>query len=267
MEINTYTTLLTSYSTFLCSIILFLRWRVKKLGPVGNGGTVLISSWKCNDQYLLWYPSILGRDMVCSLSYFICARLSFRCSLLCLHCWNLQSEVRLLLGNPSNIHTYMPSIGSLCLIINFSITHVCINHSPEKWRFWSLQSLLLPQFFLLPEETCAHAAISRQTSKLVPFFYPFLKLLILQKNVTFKIFPKIYYWLWSEKSISQYTYIFTKCNDDFQFSILSKILWGVGFSLSGLKRQFIFYSSFSLHSTENLHEQKYFLKRCSSCSV
>ena len=35
----------------LCSIIFFLRWRIKKLSTGvawGYGGTVLISSWKCN---------------------------------------------------------------------------------------------------------------------------------------------------------------------------------------------------------------------------
>ena len=39
---------------------------------------------------------------------------------------------------------------------------------------------------------------------------------------------------------------------------ISKILWGVGFSLSAPKSRFIFYNSFSLRLTENLHEQKTF---------
>ena len=51
-------------------------------GARGNGGTVLISS--CVITVLVRYPSIL-------------------------------------LGYPSNIHAFMPSIGSRCVIVNFSI--------------------------------------------------------------------------------------------------------------------------------------------------
>ena len=72
-------------------------------------GTVLISSWKCNYQYLLGYQSIL-------------------------------------LGYPGNIHTCMASISSLCVSIIFFTLHVCINRSPGNWRFRSLQSKFLPQF-------------------------------------------------------------------------------------------------------------------------
>ena len=48
---------------------------------------------------------------------------------------------------------------------------------------------------------------------------------------------------------------------------ISKILWGLGFSLRAPKRQFIFYNSFSLWLTENLHKQKRFLKTWSTCFV
>ena len=56
---------------------------------------------------------------------------------------------------------------------------------------------------------------------------------------------------------------------DWQFQIfyISKILWGVGFSSSAPKRWFIFYNSFSLRLTENLHEQKHFLKTWYTCFV
>ena len=47
----------------------------------------------------------------------------------------------------------------------------------------------------------------------------------------------------------------------------SKIKGCENFSRSAPKTRFIFYISFSLEVTENLHEQKYFLKRCSSCFV
>ena len=58
----------------------FSEMNIKKVthgveGPRRKGGTILISSWKCNYQYLHGYPSTL-------------------------------------LGYPLNIHTYMPSIGS-----------------------------------------------------------------------------------------------------------------------------------------------------------
>ena len=45
------------------------------------------------------------------------------------------------------------------------------------------------------------------------------------------------------------------------------ILWGVDFSLSAPKCQFIFYNPFSLCSTKNLHEQKHFLKIWYTCFV
>ena len=46
-----YTTHLNQIIHLLCSIIFFLRWRVKKLstaGGLGDGGIVLILSWRCN---------------------------------------------------------------------------------------------------------------------------------------------------------------------------------------------------------------------------
>ena len=74
----------------------------------------------------------------------------------------------------------------------------------------------------------------------------------------FKKFHAIYYSFFSERGIP------VECN--FKFSI-SKILWGEGFSLSASKSRFIFYNSFSLRLTENLHEQKHFHQRCASCFV
>ena len=66
----------------LCSIIIIVRWILKKLPKRdgrGKRGTVLIFSWNCNYQHLLGYPSIL-------------------------------------LGYSSNIHTCMPFNGSWCVI-------------------------------------------------------------------------------------------------------------------------------------------------------
>ena len=87
----------------LCSIIFFVRWRVKKLstgGPGGNGGTVLISSWKCNFSIYLdtkvYYLDIQAIT-----------------TLLCL----------LLV-----LYVLVPSIHSFFYVTTY-------NCSPEKWRF------------------------------------------------------------------------------------------------------------------------------------
>ena len=52
-----------------------------------------------------------------------------------------------------------------------------------------------------------------------------------------------------------------------QIYYISKILWGVGFCVSAQKSLFIFYNSFSLRMTENLHEQKHFQKTWSTYFV
>ena len=81
----------------LCSIIFFVRWSVKKLSTGGRPWGMRERSEFCPRsviQYLLVYPSIL-------------------------------------LGYPSNNHTYMPSICSLCwflLFIHFS------TFQPLSWK-------------------------------------------------------------------------------------------------------------------------------------
>ena len=152
-----------------------MRWRVISIhwgGHGGNGGTVLISSWKCN--FGIYFDIQV---------YYL--------------------DPSTLLGYPINNHTFMPSIGSLCVGSFCLLIFLSYNLSPEKWRFPALKSLLLPQFWtyrhrtgfivkwkqlLIKESLC-------QNFKLVNIFYKFLKLSILtkQKYAYFKKFHNIYY--------------------------------------------------------------------------
>ena len=89
------------------------------------------------------------------------------------------------------LYVLVPSIDSFIQFIR----------SPEKWHFQALKNLLLPVFNIQAsdwvhclEETGAYYQLSWLTNK---FF--FFKLLILQKNVLFKKFPKIYCSFFSKK--------------------------------------------------------------------
>ena len=124
----------------------------------GNGGTVLISSWKCNSVFTWIYKYITWIQVY----YFDPSKLR---------------------GYPSNIHTCMPSIGSWCAIIKFFIIHVWINRSPEKWRFRSLQSLLLPQFLTYRHRT--RLIVKKKQVRITNYLGNTNKLVI--KNTNFKI--------------------------------------------------------------------------------
>ena len=80
-------------STSFMNNNIFCKMNIKKVihwgvggGVSGNGGNCPILFLEVQLQYLLEYPSIL-------------------------------------LGYPSNIHTFLPSIGSSCVNINFYIIH------------------------------------------------------------------------------------------------------------------------------------------------
>ena len=137
----------------------------------GNGGTVLISSWKCN------YSIYLDIQVYCILGYL------------------------------SDIHSFMPSIGSWCVIIHVSIIHVYIDHSPEKSCFQSLSHVsdfwflchvlpTPPSVFNLQaldwvhceEETDAYYQLSWNTYKIL-FFYKFLKFVLSTKIRAFQKIP------------------------------------------------------------------------------
>ena len=110
------------------------------------------------------------------------------------------------------------------------------------------------------EETGAHA--KKYLGIPILFFLQILKLFILPPKNTWisKNSIKFIILFFFIKKLFQHTYICTKCNENFKFSI-SKILWGVVFCLNAPKRRFIFYNSFCLWLTENLHKQKHFLER------
>ena len=52
----------------------------------------------------------------------------------------------ILRGYPSNNHTFMLSVGSLCVGSYYIFIFIPYNCSPGKWRFPAFKSLLLPQF-------------------------------------------------------------------------------------------------------------------------
>ena len=105
-----------------------------------------------------------------------------------------------------------------------------MNRSPEKLRFRSLHSLLLPQFstyrlrtgFNVKKKQVRMPNYFRIPINFKVFFDKFLKLFVLPKNtcisknsIKFIIHLKNIY-------IIEHTYIFTKCNDNFKFSISLK---------------------------------------------
>ena len=99
------------------------------------------------------------------------------------------------------------------------------------------------------------------TYKLVSFYFFIFKVAYFAKKIRkLKKHIKFIIPFFFQKEIIDHTYIFTKFIDNFKFTLISKILGGVMFSLSAPKRWFIFYNLFSLRLTENLHEQEKFLK-------
>ena len=72
------------------------------------------------------------------------------------------------------------------------------------------------------EESGAYYQLSQLTYKLIIYFF-ILKLLILPKiHALFKKFHKISYSFFFQKEIIGHTYICTKCNDDFKFTVSLK---------------------------------------------
>ena len=146
----------------------------------------------------------------------------------------------ILFGYTSNNHVFMPSIGSLCVGSFYLFIFLSCKRSGEKWRFQALKSLLLPQFSTYRHRT--RFIVKRKQVLIKESLWQNYKLL--KKNL--HIFKVVYF---------------------AKNTCISRILWGVGFSMSAQKHRFIFYNSFSLRLTENLHEQKHFLKTRSTCFV
>ena len=139
----------------------------------GNGGTVLIMSWKCNFSI---YLDIQAITTLYAFYWFFM-------------CWFLLY-----------IHFYM--LQPISWKVTFSGTQKC-----SQPTVFNLQSL---DWLRCEEETGAHYSISRRTSKLVSFFYEFWKLLILaQKNTRFsknsiKFFWFFFSWIYMELYVYMY---------------------------------------------------------------
>ena len=122
----------------------------------------------------------------------------------------------------------MSFIRSWSVIIHLSIIDVIYNpllksdvsdHSKTYSESFNLQAYY---WVHCEEETGAYYQLSRLTYKLIIFFFFNLKLLILPKNTLFKKFPKMYYSFKKKEEIIRHTYICTKCNDNFKFTVSLK---------------------------------------------
>ena len=122
----------------------------------------------------------------------------------------------------------MPSIGFLCIGSFYSFIFLTYNRSPEKVTFSGTQKPIPPTVFNLlasdwvhcEEETGAYYQLSRFTYKLVK-----KKLSCLYFAKKIRAFQKIQYnllFISFQKEIIRHTYICTKCNNDFKFTLSLK---------------------------------------------
>ena len=119
------------------------------------------------------------------------------------------------IGYPSNNQTFMPSIGSLCVGSFYLFNFLTYNHTPEKWRFPALESLLLPQFATYRHRTGfivkrKQMRISNYLGLPINFFLLFKIFKVAYfapKNYAlFKKFPKNYCSLFFQKEIIGHMY-------------------------------------------------------------
>ena len=135
----------------------------------------------------------------------------------------------ILLGYPSNNHTFMPSIGSLCAVSFYSFIFLPYNRSPKKWHFSVLKRILLPQFSTYRHRTGFN--VKRKQVRITNYLGLPINLYLYfffsscsfcsKKYALFKKFPKIYSFFF-QKEIIGHTYICTKCIDNFKFTISLK---------------------------------------------
>ena len=127
----------------------------------------------------------------------------------------------------------MPSIGSLCVCSFYILIFLPYNCSPENWHFPAIKILCSPQFWTYRHRTgfivkrkqvCITNYLGIPIKNFI--FYKFLKFFFFfapKKYTDFKKFPKIYYSFFFHKKWIGHTYICTKCNDDFKFTISLKL--------------------------------------------
>ena len=138
----------------------------------------------------------------------------------------------ILLRYPSNNHTFMPSIGSLCVGSSYILIFLPYNRSLEKWHFLALKILLLPQFSTYRHWT--GFIVKRKQVRITNYIglpinclkknYKILKLFLWpQKNAhCSKNSLKFIINFFLKKNVIGHTYIYTKCNDNFKFTISLK---------------------------------------------
>ena len=132
------------------------------------------------------------------------------------------------ISRPGNNCTFMPSIGSSCVGYFYLFIFLSYNHSPEKWRFPALKSLLLPQFLTYRHRT--GFIVKRKQVRITNYLG--LPINWLKKNQSYlfcekntrcsKNSLKCIIQLFFQKEIIGHTYICIKCNDNFKFIISLK---------------------------------------------
>ena len=148
---------------------IFCETKSKKVihwdGPGGNGGPVLISSWRCNFSIYLdvqvYYLDIQAITTLYGFYWlYMCCFLLF---------------------------SYFSTLQPLSRKVTFSRTKKIIEPT-----VFNLQAL---DWLHCEEEACAHLSMSQFSSKLVSFFILILKVAYFgtKKYVFFKKFPKIYF--------------------------------------------------------------------------
>ena len=124
----------------------------------------------------------------------------------------------------------MPSIGSLCVCSFYLFIFLPYDCSPEKWRFPALKSLLIAKFLTYRHRTGfimkrKQVRISNYLSLPINWFFLFyfkVGYFAQKKYALLKKFPKNSFFFLFQKYIIGHTYICTKFNDNFKFTVSLK---------------------------------------------
>ena len=124
------------------------------------------------------------------------------------------------------LRVLFPSIHSFFYLTDVSCPLYSWHRSPEKWRFPALKSLLLPEFstyrhragFILKRKQVRFTNYGIIPKNMYIFFLQIFKVVYFAEK---KRIHKIYYSFFKKPIIGN-TYIFTKCIDNFKFSMSIK---------------------------------------------
>ena len=166
---------------------------------------------------------------------------------------------------------YLGSVGSVGSTPLFVMAPSLIPSfpSPENLCFWQMKSLLIAQFstykhrtrFIVKRKQVRIEVYRYTTYTFLFFIFKLMKIFFHVKNmrISKKSLNFIVHYNCTE-FILPYTYLYTKCNDIFKFSVSLKLNEEQIFLGAPPRHRFIFYSSFSLWFIENRHKQKHFLE-------